>query len=193
MSESAPRQAEAEGAEPLPVTGGMRRWAHRSAADYLGKHASSASHLHKVMARRAARRHPEIGREGCAALADEAVAFCREHAFVDDTTYAAMKVRSGVRKGFSRRRIGAGLAAKGIDAETAGEALAQSDDWTAAVAFARRRRFGPWRKAPPDPETRKKEAGAFARNGFGGDIAFKLLDMTVEEAEEFGSPDQTAA
>lgn len=191
MGDAIPEASGEAGAQA--VTGRMRQWAHRSAADYLGKHASSVGNLHKVIVRRAARRHPEIGRSGALVLADEAVAFCREHAFVDDAAYAAMKVRSGMRKGFSRRRIGAGLAAKGIDGETASEALAGSDDLAAALAFARRRRMGPWRKTGPALETRQKEAGAFGRNGFSGDIAFKVLNLTLDEAEELADAHRTVS
>lgn len=168
---------------PAAVTERMRQWARRSAADYLSKHASSVENLRKVMQRRAARRHPELGRDAAALLAAEAVGFCRGHAFVDDASYAEMKVRSGLRKGHSRQRIAAGLAVKGVGRETSEAALEGADDLAAAAAFARRKRIGPWRKASPDPDARRREAAAFGRNGFGGDAASGIMRMTVEEAE----------
>lgn len=175
----------AEQAEPgQAVTDAMRRWAHRSAADYLGKQATSTANLQKVMRRRAGRRFPEAGKAIAAALADEAVAFCLKHAFVDDTAYAAAKVRSGVRKGQSRPRIAASLAAKGVDRETADDFLAGMDELAAAVAFARRRRFGPWRAALLDVDQRRKEAGAFGRSGFSSGVAAAVMAMSVEAAED---------
>lgn len=168
---------------PAAETDRMRQWARRSAADYLSKHASSVENLRKVMLRRVGRRHPELGRDGAARLAEAAVSFCQGHAFVDDASYAELKVRSGVRKGHSRRRIAAGLAVKGVGRETSDAALQGADDLAAAAALARRKRIGPWRKAEPDSEARRKEMGAFGRNGFGGDTASKIMGMTVEEAE----------
>jgi regulatory protein len=181
MEGGAPDGGAADG--DAAVTARMRQWARRSAADYLGKHSSSAENLRRVMLRRAERRHPGIGERGAQTLAAEAVAFCREHAFVDDTSYAAMKVRSGVRKGHSRRRIALTLGLKGVDRETAGEALAGADDLAAAAALARRRRIGPWRKTPLDADGRRREAASFGRNGFSGDTAAAVMAMTLEEAE----------
>ncbi|MCO6050965.1 recombination regulator RecX [Mesorhizobium sp. RP14(2022)] len=166
------------------ITARMRQWARRSAMDYLSKHASSSENLRKVMQRRALRRFPEAGPEGAALLAQEALDFCREHAFVDDQAYAEMKVRSGVRKGHSQRRIALTLATKGVEREVSHEALKASDDLAAAAALARRRRMGPWRRNELDPESRRKEMAAFARNGFSGDVAFRVMDMSIEEAED---------
>lgn len=166
------------------VTARMRRWALRSAADYLGRHTSSVENLRRLMLRRAARRHPEIGKPGAAALAAHAVAFCREHALVDDIAYAEAKVRGGIRKGHSRRRIALALGAKGVGRDAADEALEGADDRAAAAALARRRRIGPWRRQALDAEARRREAGIFGRNGFGGDTAAAVMAMTVEEAEE---------
>ncbi len=167
-----------------PVSPRMRQWARRSAADYLSKQASSVENLRRLIVRRARRRFPETGREGAAVLADEAVSFCREHAFVDDASYAEMKVRSGMRKGHSRRRIAATLAVKGVGREISDDALSSADDLAAAAALARRKRIGPWRKEPLDLDGRRREMGAFGRNGFGGDTASRIMGMTIEEAEE---------
>ncbi|MBE7184113.1 MAG: regulatory protein RecX [Methylobacterium mesophilicum] len=174
---------EAEAAE-TSITARMRQWARRSAVDYLSKHSSSSENLRKVMQRRATRRFPEIGADGAVTLAQEAMAFCREHAFVDDQAYAEMKVRSGVRKGHSQRRIALTLATKGVEREVSDEALKASDDLAAAAALARRRRIGPWRKSDLDLDSKRKEMATFARNGFSGDVAFRVMDMSIEEAED---------
>ncbi|HEV7253723.1 MAG TPA: RecX family transcriptional regulator [Mesorhizobium sp.] len=171
-------------AAPAEVTPRMRQWARKSAADYLSKHSSSVANLRKVMLRRAGRKHPDVGKAGAAQLAEEAVAFCRELGFVDDGAYAEAKVRSGVRKGHSRRRITVTLAQKGIDREISAEALGSTDDLAAAAAYARRKKIGPWRKAPLDAEAWKKEAAAFGRNGFSGETAREIMRMSAEEAED---------
>ncbi|MNY70817.1 hypothetical protein D3C86_2090260 [compost metagenome] len=57
----------------------------------------------------------------------------------------------------------------------------------AAVIFARKRAFGPFRRVALDEKRKSKEFSAFARNGFGFEIGAKVMAMTVEEAEEIVS------
>lgn len=181
MDAEAPAHSEGSAAA---VTARMRQWARNSAADYLSKHASSVENLRKVMLRRAGRKHPDVGKDGAAALADEAVSFCRELGFVNDAAYAEAKVRSGVRKGHSRRRIALTLAQKGVGREVSQEAAAGANDLAAAAAYARRRKMGPWRRGPLDADAWKREAGAFGRNGFSGETAQTVMRMSLEEAED---------
>lgn len=159
-------------------------WAKRSAVHYLGSYSSSEENLRRTMLRRAARKFDDLSEGEAEALAEEAVRFCRENGFLDDGTYAQGKAVSGQGKGHSRRRVRMALVAKGVDPETAAEAAAQVDDLKAAVTFARRRRFGPWRTGPDSREARQKEAAAMGRAGFSGEIAFKVASMEMADAEE---------
>ncbi len=63
-------------------------------------------------------------------------------------------------------------------------ALDATNDLFAAVVFARKRGFGPFRKAELDEKRKSKELSAFARNGFGFEIGKMIFDMSREEAEE---------
>jgi regulatory protein len=89
-------------------------------------------------------------------------------------------------RGHSSRRIAAGLAAKGVGADEVAGALeglremAAEPDLAAAVTFARRRRFGPFRKGPA-PEG-QRELAAFARAGFSRAVAEAVL--RCRDAEE---------
>ena len=71
-----------------------------------------------------------------------------------------------------------------MQAETATEALQEANDEIAAIAFARKRAFGPYRRALLDEKRLTKEMSAFARNGFSFELARKIIDMHKEEAEE---------
>jgi regulatory protein len=155
----------------------IERWA----LHYLGRYASSAENLRRVLSRRA-RRRLDDDREALAeirTLIDALVGRYRESGLVDDAAYAGAQVRARLRRGQSLRTIRVGLAAKGVGADDAAAALealrdeAGNLDLAAACAFARRRRLGPFRR--DNDRDRAKELAAFARAGFTRDIAETVL------------------
>jgi len=163
----------------------IERWA----LAYLGRFASTAENLRRVLLRRVRRRLPEDREVAAraATLIDGLVARYRASGLVDDAAYAAGRARARLRRGQSLRTIRAGLAAKGVaaeDAEAAIDALRDGEgdpDLAAACAFARRRRLGPYRRTPAE---RAKELGAFARAGFARAAAEAVLNCAdPEEAE----------
>ena len=159
-------------------------WAKRAAVHYLGTYSSSVDGLRKTIARRAGRRFEGITEEEAGQLVEAAVSFCVSNGFVNDETYAESRVAAGLRKGHSRRRIAADLTDKGVAKEVAMSAIGEADDTVAAITFARRRRIGPWRTKELDTKQRQREAAAFARNGFSGDTAYKVIAMDADEAED---------
>lgn len=168
----------------------IERWA----LAYLGRFASTAENLRRVLRRRVQRRLPDDrdGREAAGATIDALVARYRASGLVDDAAYAAARARARQRRGQSLRTIRAGLVAKGVAAEEAEAAIAALRDETgdpdlaAGCAFARRRRLGPYRRAPAD---RDRELAAFARAGFSRAVAEAVLGCaTPEEAEALAGP-----
>jgi len=151
----------------------LERWA----LHYLGRYASSAENLRRVLMRRVRRRAPEAA-PAISALIDALVARYREAGLLDDAAYAAGRAQSLHRRGGSLRAIRARLAAKGIAASDLVDALSQlqaaapDPDLAAACAFARRRRLGPFRRAAAD---HARELGAFARAGFDRRVAEAVL------------------
>ncbi len=156
------------------------------ALSYLGRYASSAENLRRVLHRRVRRRG---GDAAAARAADEMIeallARYRAAGLLDDASYAAGQARRRLARGQSLRRIAAGLAAKGVAAEEARAAVAalraeaDDPDLAAACAFARRRRLGPYRTAPAD---RDRELAALARAGFSRRIAEAVLGCRDEAA-----------
>jgi regulatory protein len=145
----------------------LEKWA----LGYLERFASSAENLRRVLRRRVRRRTADNETaQRAAPLIDELVERYRASGLIDDAAYAAARARGRLARGESLRRIAAGLAAKGVDAEDRAAALdalrenAPDPDLAAACAFARRRRLGPYRRGPAD---RNRELGSFARAGFG--------------------------
>lgn len=98
---------------------------------------------------------------------------------VNDATFAAARTRRLAHGGKSRRAIAAHLAAKGIDADDAREALGTvEDELAAALVFARRRRLPPFGDVP-----REKALAALGRAGFSRDVAEAALRADRDEAE----------
>jgi regulatory protein len=104
---------------------------------------------------------------------------------VNDAAFAASRARSLGRAGRSRLAVAAHLAAHGVARQTAQAALPDDPEaeFGAAVLLARRRRIGPFRRTPADPEARRRELGMLARAGFPQPVAEAALDMAPDEAE----------
>lgn len=160
----------------------LERWA----LGYLGRYASSAENLRRVLMRRA-RRHAPAAAQQAGVLIEAIVTRYRESGLLDDAAYAAGRVDSLHRRGDSLRMIRARLAAKGVAAADAANAVsglrdkAPDPDLAAACAFARRRRLGPFRRGAAD---RQRELAAFARAGFSRRIAEAVLACGDIEAVE---------
>lgn len=173
---------------PKPLT---RERLEKAALAYLERYASSAANLERVLLRRAQR---ASGVEGGVDLAtarawiEALLARYRAAGLIDDRAYAEAQARSARRLGRSSRAIGERLKAKGVDVETATQALAAADeeaaepDKAAALSFARRRKLGPFRKAARR-ENRERDMAALARAGFSYDIARGVIDGNGESDE----------
>ena len=161
-------------AEPL------RRWA----LWYLDRYPASVGHLRRLMARKietSARVHGtdrEAGRDAAEALLAELV----RAGVLDDRGYARQTAGALHRRGLSRRAIAARLKVKGLGEEEIRDALEQlaeeSDDpdLAAALRYIRRRRLGPYRPEEERTERRDRDLAALARQGFGYELARKVID-----------------
>ena len=189
------RSAPGEGSRrQMPIdTALLEEWA----LSYLGRYASTAENLRQVLRRRVRRflaAEGEGDREAATAvepLIDALVKRYRETGLVNDAAFAAGRARRGVTQGRSLRRIAAGLAAKGVGAEDTAAAIASLRDeaidpeLAAAIAFARRRRLGPFRREPhprEPAELHRAELAAFARAGFTRRTADSVLACPDETA-----------
>jgi len=95
--------------------------------------------------------------------------------YVDDAADARMQACSLRRRGYGERRIGQALGAAGIDADLREAVRAgEGEQRRAALAFARRRRFGPF-GAPVDRAGAEKQLAALLRAGHRLDVARALV------------------
>jgi regulatory protein len=165
---------------------------HEAALGYLACYAASTARLRRVLERRVKRRCADRdGIEAARRNIVEVIARLTAQGYLEDGRYAAARAESLVRQGRSRRWIEARLAADGIApamirAAVTGMAGAQTE-LAAAIAFARRRGLGPFRKikhrskGDPKAEARKEQA-AFARAGFDRGMARTVLEAASADA-----------
>jgi Uncharacterized protein conserved in bacteria len=160
----------------------MLAWAKNSAAYRLARRMMTEQELENAIARKARQKFEEISAEQVAALVEAALTFGRQTRALDDAAYAEVKARSSALAGRSKRMIARKLHEKGVDGGLIANALAEADDLRAAIVFARKRAFGPFRKAERDQQRINKELSAFARNGFSLDLARRVISMDIDEA-----------
>jgi regulatory protein len=163
----------------------LERWA----LGYLGRYASSAENLRRVLRRRVRRRSRDDAEavQHAAPMSDAVVERHCHNGLLDDTAYAAQRSEWLTRKGASLAKIRARLVAKGVPGAIAAEALAAlcttsaDPDLAAACTLARRRRLGPYRSGAADP---MRDLAAFARAGFSRRVAEAVLACNDIEAVE---------
>ncbi|MBV8093940.1 MAG: RecX family transcriptional regulator [Acetobacteraceae bacterium] len=165
------------------------------AVAYLSRYAASKATLLRLLERRIRRwaEKAQGPRERIAADAAQARLTAAEivdamaaAGMVDDASFARSRARSLARTGRSKRRIAGYLIQRGINPAMAKEAVAEDgdDELAAALAFARRRRIGPYRRMDDrNHEARQRELATFARAGFPVAIARAVLNMALDEAE----------
>ncbi len=173
----------------------------KGALFYLERYAASSASLVRVLrrrVRRSAELHGTDPAEGEAAIA-AIVAKLTRAGFLDDAAYARGLAESLQRRGLSGRAIDLKLKAKGLgEAERAAalENLAetrQDPETEAAVAYARRRRLGPFARPERRAERREKDLAALARKGFAFGLALRVIDAPDAAAAEALAEDGEAA
>ncbi len=109
--------------------------------------------------------------------------------YIDDTAYARAKSGGLLRRGYGGRRIDQALGAAGIAEEVREEVRAPlAEQRAAALALARKRRFGPYGDNAVDRALREKQLAAMLRAGHPLDSARFLVNApSVEAAEDWAA------
>lgn len=156
----------------------------RAAAHYLERYAASRAHLKRILQRKAARRfaareeEPRDVEPEIEAVLDRLA----EYKFLDDEAFAEARLAGLRRKGASRRQAEAKLREKGVGRETVERVMAEDEtsEREAALAYARRRRLGPWRMRER-AERRDRDIAAMMRAGFSFAEAAPVIDGAVDD------------
>lgn len=119
--------------------------------------------------------------EGAPADPDAVAARMAALGYVDDRAWAEAKASALARRGLGARRVGQALHAARVgevDREAiASDVAARAVD--AALAFARRKRLGPWARHAPDRVEREKQLGAMLRAGHPSGLARRILALPM--------------
>lgn len=181
--------------EPAPAPTAAQL--HEAALSYLTARAASFAQVEQALERRVAawaRRTIRAGSseesvEEDARRARGAIAGVLERlsssGLVDDERFARQRADALALRGKSRRAVAFDLARRGIEESVVREAGARdaATELAAAVTFARKKRLGAFAKDAPSPELHRKWLAAFARAGYGFDVAERALRMDRESAE----------
>ncbi|MBW4023403.1 MAG: hypothetical protein HIU92_09740 [Proteobacteria bacterium] len=177
------------------------------ALDYTTRYGGTAAAVTRILDRRIRRwadallaaEEPDreaIGAQAAAlrTAAARVVASLAALGAVNDAAFAESRARRLRRAGRSRRAVLAHLGAKGVSGDLAATAAPEDEatELAAALAFARRRRVGPFAR-PEAAEDRLRTLTVFGRAGFSGAIARRALACEPEEAERILRGEQRAA
>lgn len=107
-----------------------------------------------------------------------------ELGYVDDRGYGESKAKSLERRGYGLRRVDQALIAAGIEPEMREDIRCEVDEAEAALAYARRKRLGPFATEKPDPQQRQKQFAAMVRAGHSFERVKAIL--AAESEDELG-------
>jgi regulatory protein len=163
--------------EPRPIDAAQLQ---DMALGYAARYATTAAKLRRYLQRKLGERiwtpvdPPDI---------DGLVTRLTNLGYVNDRAYATSKQRDLTARGFGAGRVRGALAAAGVGRDDVAAVLAPedgtiADPYAPAIAFARRRRFGPFARdgAASDPAQRNRELAAMARAGHDFAIAKRVLN-----------------
>ena len=106
--------------------------------------------------------------------------------YIDDRAFAEARAASMGRRGLGARRVTQALRFDGIgeaDAEAIAPAI-EADVTASALAFARRKRIGPYAREAPDPKAREKQVAAMVRAGHAPSLAWTIARMAPGDDAE---------
>ncbi len=157
---------------------------------YVARYATSTAKLARYLKRKIRERGWDQEADSPPDI-EEIVNRYAELGYIDDEAFARSKSGSLLRRGYGPRRVSQALGMDGISAEIREEVEASEAELRhAALAMARKRRFGPFGpsgsfgKERPDRDRREKQLAAMIRAGHDLDSAREMVDAESEDAAE---------
>lgn len=154
------------------------------ALSYVARYATSSAKLERYLARKLRERGWDENEQAQPDI-QGLVSRYAELGYIDDEGFARSKSASLMRRGYGKRRVEQALGQDGISPLMREDvAPAEAELRHAALALAKKRRFGPFGKEAPDPARREKQVAAMLRAGHDLDSARKMVDAQSESAAE---------
>ena len=174
------RRNDRPGRRPLPPLDSARL--ERLALRYVERFATTRGKLAVYLARKVRER----GWEGEAADPVAIAERFAELGYVNDRIYAESKASAMARRGLGARRVNDALRHAGVQEGDTAEITPQIAERTneTALAFARKRRIGPFAEVQADRAMITKHVAAMVRAGHSPDLAWKIARMEPGESVE---------
>lgn len=159
---------------------------------YVARFATTRAKLETYLARKL--RERGWAGEGSPPVEQLAAKF-EQAGYIDDAVYARAKAGSLLRRGYGMRRVDQALSHAGVDGAVRDAVPFGEDDLrAAALALARKRRFGPFGAQLPDRAVREKQIAAMLRAGHSMEHVLALIDArSAREAEDWAEPEGSDA
>jgi regulatory protein len=154
----------------------------RLALRYVERFATTRGKLAVYLARKVRERGWEGAPADPVAIAERFA----ELGYVNDRIYAESKALAMARRGLGARRVNDALRHAGVqerDADAVAPMVADRAGET-AIAFARKRRIGPFADTEADRDKRAKQVAAMVRAGHSPELAWKIARMKPGESVE---------
>ena len=154
-----------------------------SALFYIGRYATSSENLRQVLKRKIIRasKYHDVDIDACIHHVGDLIQRYLKNGILNDEVYAQAQAASMNRRGKSLRAIRSRLRQKLLSDENIKKAIGalskefESPDLSAAIAFARKRRIGPYRKNTNFRNGLDKELATLARSGFSYSLALRIV------------------
>lgn len=157
-----------------------------SASYYIGRYATSSENLRQVLKRKIFRasKHHVTDIDACITHVEDLIQRYLKIGVLNDKAYAQAQAASMNRRGKSLRAIRSKLRQKLLSNENIEKAIGTltqeivSPDLYAAIAYARKRRLGPYRKNTINRSSLdfNKELASLARSGFSYSLALRIVE-----------------
>jgi regulatory protein len=159
---------------PLPPLDGAAL--DRLALTYVARYATTRKKLADYLRRKLQERG---GEEEVYAKISLIVERMEALGYINDATFARVKADGLARRGYGPGRVRAVFGQIGIIGEDAAEALEDADAkaFDTALAFARKRRFGPFSTQAATPQAQKRELAAMCRAGHSFSVSLRILRL----------------
>lgn len=153
----------------------------RAALRYVERYATTRAKLVAYLTRKLRERGAD-GAVDIATLADRMA----ELRYVDDRAFAEARAAAMTRRGLGARRVRDALRHAGVAMDDSDAVVDTLDEGAeaSAMAFARRKRIGPFAAEPVERDRREKHVAAMVRAGHAPALARRIAAMAPGDTEE---------
>ena len=170
-----PRTREKKPVPPLD-SGALERLALR----YVERFSTTRARLVTYLQRKIRERGWDGPERDPAAIAEKFA----ELGYIDDRAFGEARAAAMGRRGLGERRVTGALREAGLDEADSAAIVPGVEDRAVetALAFARRKRIGPFALAPVDRAQREKQIAAMIRGGHGFTLSRKIANLQLGES-----------